>query len=33
VYTKKHGFKKLKIPDDTKENDEEKMDMENNDDT
>ncbi|KAG5309018.1 MRT4 protein, partial [Acromyrmex insinuator] len=33
VYTKKHGFKKLTIPDDARENDEEKMDMEDNDDT
>ncbi|XP_011691154.1 PREDICTED: mRNA turnover protein 4 homolog [Wasmannia auropunctata] len=33
VYTKKHGFKKLTVPDDTKENDEEEMDVENNDDT
>ncbi|KYM93965.1 mRNA turnover protein 4 like protein [Cyphomyrmex costatus] len=33
VYTEKHGFKKLTIPDDTKENDEEEMDVENNDDT
>ncbi|XP_018313818.1 mRNA turnover protein 4 homolog [Mycetomoellerius zeteki] len=31
VYTKKQGFKKLTVPDDTKENDEEEMDMENND--
>ncbi|KAG5325103.1 MRT4 protein, partial [Pseudoatta argentina] len=33
VYTKKHGFKKLTIPNDARENDEEKMDMEDNDDT
>lgn len=33
VYTKKHGFKRLKIPDDTKEGDEEEMDVENNDET
>ncbi|XP_077268057.1 ribosomal protein LP0-like [Temnothorax americanus] len=34
VYTKKHGFKKLMVPDDTKENedeDKEEMDVENND--
>ncbi|KAL6419996.1 hypothetical protein ACFW04_011020 [Cataglyphis niger] len=33
VYTKKHGFKKLKIPDNTTENDEEEMDVDNNDNT
>jgi len=33
VYTKKHGFKKFTISDNTKENDEEEMDVENNDDT
>jgi len=33
VYTKKHGFKKLTVSDDARENDEEKMDMEDNDDT
>lgn len=29
VYTKKHGFKKLVESDDTKQNDEEEMDVEN----
>ncbi|XP_018352383.1 PREDICTED: mRNA turnover protein 4 homolog [Trachymyrmex septentrionalis] len=33
MYTRNHGFKKLTVPDDTRENDEEKMDMEDNDDT
>ncbi|XP_050456805.1 mRNA turnover protein 4 homolog [Cataglyphis hispanica] len=33
VYTKKHGFKKLKVSDNTTENDEEEMDVDNNDNT
>jgi hypothetical protein len=31
VYTKKHGFKKLAVSENTKENNEEEMDVENND--
>ncbi|XP_018358007.1 PREDICTED: mRNA turnover protein 4 homolog [Trachymyrmex cornetzi] len=33
VYTKKNGFKKITVSDDTRENDEEEMDMEDNDGT
>ncbi|XP_011869442.1 PREDICTED: mRNA turnover protein 4 homolog [Vollenhovia emeryi] len=33
VYTKKHGFEKLGVSDDTMENDEEEMNVDNNDDT